>query len=304
MLLGEFAALGTALAFTAGSVLFTLSGRMIGSPLINRTRLLLGLLIMMAVHYALTGALLPLQAGGSHWFWLGLSGFVGFTLGDAALFQAFVMIGPRLSMLVFALAPVLATVLAWIFLGEVLGAKDLLAIGITVGGIGWVVSDGGERQKAKAANGDSLDSRAYLIGLLCGLGGAVGQAVGAVMSKQGLANDFSPISGTVIRLLAGALSIWLFTLFRGTAVQGFRTLRANPRAFQLVTLATVAGPVVGVWLSLIAVQNAAVGIASTLMALTPVFLIPVGRIVFGERITHRAVVGTVFAFAGTALLFL
>src|SRR3990172_4181258 len=140
MLIGELAALGTALAFTAASVMFTLSGRLIGSALINRTRPLLGVVLMMAIHWVATGQLLPLEGGFSHWFWLGLSGFVGFTLGDAFLFQAFVMIGPRLSMLMMAMAPVLATLLAWIFLGEILSGKDLLAIGITIGGIAWVVS--------------------------------------------------------------------------------------------------------------------------------------------------------------------
>jgi len=304
MLLGELAALGTALAFTATSVLFTVSGRMIGSALINRTRLLLGVIVMMVIHWLTFGQPLPLGADISHWFWLALSGFIGFTLGDAVLFQAFVMIGPRLSMLMMALSPVFSIMLAWVFLGEVLSARDLIAIGIIIGGIAWVVTDRGEQKNTKDANGQSLDTRTYLIGILCGLGGSVGQAVGFVMSKQGLVNDFSPISGNVIRLLAAALSIWIFTLFRGSAVQGFRTLRANPRAFQFVSIATVTGPVIGVWLSLVAVQKAPVGIASTLIALTPVFLIPVGRIIFGERVTRRAVIGTIVAFAGTALLFL
>jgi drug/metabolite transporter (DMT)-like permease len=59
-----------------------------------------------------------------------------------------------------------------------------------------------------------------------------------------------------------------------------------------------------VWFSLIAVQNAPVGIASTLTSLTPIMLIPLSRIVFKEAITWRAVGGTLLAVAGTAILFL
>jgi len=66
----------------------------------------------------------------------------------------------------------------------------------------------------------------------------------------------------------------------------------------------ITGPVTGVWLSLIAVQLTPVGIASTLIAMTPIFLLPISRLVFKERITIRAILGTLVAFAGTALLFL
>ncbi len=55
---------------------------------------------------------------------------------------------------------------------------------------------------------------------------------------------------------------------------------------------------------MIAVQNAPIGVASTLMALPPILLIPLTHWVFGEQITRRAVVGTMVALAGAALLFL
>ncbi len=299
--IGEIAALATAACFAVTSTCFTLSGRVFGSPLINRMRLLLGLAIMVAIHWLAMGEPLPMNADIYYWWWLGLSGVIGFTLGDASLFQAFVMVGPRLSMLMMALAPVLSVVLAWVFLGEILAAQQIIGILVTVSGIAWVVSD---RNNHNNKRGEKSDSRAYLIGILFGLGGAVGQAAGFVLSKHGLANDFSPLSGNVIRLLAATLSIWIFTVLRGQTASSFQTVWANQRALGIMTVGTVMGPVLGVWLSLEAVQRAPVGVASTLMALTPIFLIPVGRILFGERITRRAIVGTLVAFAGTAMLFL
>ncbi len=64
------------------------------------------------------------------------------------------------------------------------------------------------------------------------------------------------------------------------------------------------GPFIGVTLSLVALGNAQVGVASTLMSLTPAFLLPFSAIVFKEPIWRRAVYGTVLALAGVALLFL
>lgn len=295
---GELAALGTAVCFSFGSTMFTFAGRQIGSPLMNRTRLLMGALLMMAIHWVILGHPLPLDADQSHWGWLALSGLVGFVLGDAFLFQAFVMIGPRLSMLMMALAPVLGAVLAWIFLDEHLNLQEIVGILITISGIGWVVAGGGIKLP------ENSHPRYYLIGILFGLGGAMGQAGGLVLSKLGLSDDFSPISGNVIRLVSGTIIIWTITTLQGNTAASFRKLGQNPRALRWMTGAVVAGPVIGVWLSLVAVQKAPVGIASTLMSLTPIFLLPVAHFVFHERIGVRAVFGTVIAFIGTALLFL
>jgi len=299
---GELAALGTAMAFAGGSTLFTLAGRRVGSPLVNRTRLLIASVLVMILHTLTFGQVLP-DASGHEWFWLGLSGIVGLALGDASLFQAFVMIGPRLSMLMMALAPVLSVVLAWVFLGETLSLVHLIGIGLTVGGIAWVVT---ERQ-SKAKNGSAMladTPRAYVIGLLFGLGGALGQAGGLVLSKIGLDDGLDPLSGNLIRLSAALIVVWLFTALQGRLMSSLNRLRSDPKAVGLMSIASVFGPVLGVWLSLVAVQRAPVGIASTLMALTPIFLLPVGRFVFQERVSRQAVLGTLVAFVGTVMLFL
>jgi drug/metabolite transporter (DMT)-like permease len=294
--IGEFAALGTSICFAFGSTLFTLSGREIGSPLVNRARLLMALTFIVIIHWLALGSLAPIHAELSHWFWLGLSGLIGFVLGDALLFQAFVMIGPRLSMLMMALSPVFSVILAWVFLGEQLSLQELSGIALAVGGVIWVVA--GDRLSIPDKPG-----RYYFIGILFGLGGALGQAGGLVTAKLGLEDDFSALSGIFIRLLVATIIIWSFTTFRGLTVSSFKTLAAHPRAVRFMTGAVIMGPVLGVWLSLIAVQKAPVGIASTLSSLTPIFLLPVGFFIFRETIGFRAIVGTLIAVVGTILLF-
>ena len=138
---GYFAGLGTSLAWSFSSTLFTLGGRQLGSVIVNRARLVLALIFVVIMHWILLGQPIPVGAEPFRWGWLGLSGLIGYVFGDGFLFQAFVMIGPRLSMLLMALAPVISTILAWVLLGERLSAVELLAIGLTVGGVMLVVAD-------------------------------------------------------------------------------------------------------------------------------------------------------------------
>ncbi len=297
--MGQFAGLLTSLCWSFTSILFTLSGRQVGSAVVNRTRLALALVMVSGAHWVAQGQPLPLDADLSRWGWLALSGLIGFVLGDAALFQAFVMIGPRLSMLLMALSPAMGAVLAWLLLGEALSGWEILGMALAIGGVAWVVTD------RRNGNGNSDRApRAYLIGVLFGLGGALGQALGLIFSKEGLHGDFSALSGNVIRLVAATITIWAFTVFRGQASNTLTVLRAKPGALRTIVGGAVAGPFLGVWLSLIAVQNAPVGVASTLMSFPPILLIPLGWLIFKERITQRAIVGTVLALAGVAVLFL
>jgi len=298
-LTGELAGLFTSVCWSFTSIFFTLSGRLVGSPIVNRTRLVFGLLFVTLAHWITTGQPLPIHAGLSHWSWMALSGVIGFVIGDAFLFQAFVMIGPRLSMLIMALNPVIGAVLAWVLMGESLSAGEILGMALAISGVAWVVSD--------RRNGDGLphaDPRHYALGLLWAFGGALGQAGGYLASKEGLKNDFSPLSGNLIRLVAATILIWAITAGQRQVRPGIETLRQNPRALRFIIAGSIVGPSLGVWLSLVAVQNAPVGVASTLTSLMPIFLLPLGYFIFKEQITQRAIVGTVLAVAGTAVLFL
>jgi len=299
--MGELAALGVAFFFSFTSIQFTLAGQRVGSGVVNRVRLLLAVGYLSLAHWLATGQAWPLDAELFRWGWLGLSGAVGLVLGDAALFQSFLMIGPRRSMLLMTLAPVIATLMAWLWLGEVLGPAQLAAIAVTISGVAWVVA---ERRGATVSSFPGDDNRRiYAIGLLLGLTGALGQATGLVLSKQGLAGEFLPLSATVIRMVVATAVIWLLAALQGQAGGTGQALR-DRRAALFVLGGSITGPFIGVWLSMIAVQNAEVGIASTLMALPPIMVIPLTHWIFHERITSRSVVGTVVALAGAAMIFL
>ncbi len=297
ILLGEIAALSTAIFFSVAPTFFTLAGRLVGSVAVNRLRLLIAAILVLGLHTLLIGSPFPAGASAERCFWLSLSGIIGLVAGDACLFQAFVIIGTRLTMLIFSLAPIIAALVARAFLGESLSAGKVLGIAVTLFGIVWVVL-------AHENGGGKVERKRFLIGLLLAFGGAVGQALGMITAKKGLGGDFPVLSAHLIRLGAATATIWILTLLRGQAAPTWRAFRRDGRALLFTASGAAVGPLFGVWLSLVAIDLAPVGIATTLMALPPVLLLPISRIVFGERITLHAIVGTFVALIGVALLFL
>lgn len=299
--MGEVVALATAFCWSLNSIQFTIAGRRVGSRTVNRVRLAFAVIFLSLTHLLLHGRLWPAQAGYHRWGWLGLSGIVGLVLGDGSLFHAFLLIGPRRSMLLMTLVPMISTVGAWVLLGETLVPMELLAISVTVGGVAWVVS---EKESRAPADEDELNEhrRNHALGVILGVAGATGQALGLVAAKRGLVGEFPALSGTVIRMLVAASAVWLLTLLRGEVASTWQALKHRQTRFLLLGGAFI-GPFIGVWLSLIAVRNAPVGIASTLMALSPIMLIPLGHWAFGERVTARSIAGTAVALTGASVMF-
>lgn len=295
-LIGELAALATSASFTIGSSFFTLSGRVLGSVVVNRLRLLVAIGFLILSHWVLYGIPYPIHAEPYRWLWLGLSGVVGYAFGDYFLFQAFVWIGPRLSMLMMSLAPVIATFLAWVFLGERITLPQMGGVALTLSGVGWVVMDRSPIQTNRDRN--------YGRGILYGLLGAIGQAGGMVLAKKGLGGDFSPISANIIRMTAGAVLLWGIAVFQKEVRATLEKIFKARRGTFFAVVGAFAGPFVGVTFSMVAIQNTDVGIASTLMALPPVFLLPIGYLFFKERYGRGAIFGTFLAIAGVAIIFL
>ena len=294
--LGEIVALATAVCWAATSLFFTIAGKQVGSQLVNRARLPLAAFFLAITHLLWQGEALPLHAEPSRWGWLGVSAISGLVLGDAMLFQAFVLIGTRLSMLLMTLTPVIGALLAWVFLGETLSLLEIAAIIVTMSSIAWVVS---EQRNSNSVNGNP---RNYVIGVLCGIGGASGQALGLILSKRGMVGDFPALSASLMRLTTASVVIWLWALIQGQLRPTIEGLRIRSARWAILG-GTLVGPFVGMTLSLAAIQLAPVGIASTLMALAPVILLPLAYWIFKERITQRAIVGTVVAMVGVAMIF-
>jgi drug/metabolite transporter (DMT)-like permease len=295
-LIGELAALATSFFFAFTALIFTKTGRMVGSQVTNRMRLTFALIYLIVLNLMLFGEPLPFSAESSRWLWLSLSGIIGLSLGDAFLFRSLVAVGPRLGTLLLSLAPIFGSIIAWIFFGEILSALQITGIVLALAGIAWVVLS--HQEPPNTPHGHTR--RGVIFGVLAGLG----QAVGLVLSKQGMFGEFSPFQANAIRMLAGVIFIWVWTLFESQLRATFTALREKPAVLGWLALGAFVGPVLGVTSSLLAVQHAEIGVASTLMALPPVIVLPISYFVFKEKVGWQAVLGTILAIAGVAVLFL
>ncbi|HUM26666.1 MAG TPA: hypothetical protein PKN81_10565, partial [Anaerolineales bacterium] len=97
--IGEIAGLATSFFFAITAIIFASVGRMVGSQVTNRFRLLFALFYLVILNLIFFHEPLPFSAGLPRWLWLSLSGVIGLSLGDAFLFRSYVAVGPRLGSL-------------------------------------------------------------------------------------------------------------------------------------------------------------------------------------------------------------
>ncbi|MDD3625563.1 MAG: DMT family transporter [Proteiniphilum sp.] len=288
--IGEVASLLTAVCWTLSAIFFEKAGRRTGSLSVNIIRIFLGILFLGITTLFTRGMFFPMDATPYNWFWLGLSGIVGFFLGDLFLFKSYILIGSRTSQLVMSLAPMITAVIGWFFLQEILSLKNIGGILVSVAGIMIAVA------------GRKLKLNIPLRGFLYALGGALGQAVGLILSKKGM-GDYDPIAATQIRAIFGFAAFALLITFVGRWRRVFMALGDNT-GMKSITIGTVFGPFIGVSLSLYAVQHTETGIASALMSLVPIFIIFPTAIMFREKITVRQVIGAIVSISGATIFFL
>ena len=294
--IGEILALCAALVFGVASSAYTLAGRKFGASFSMALSLIISLFFYVPLHQVIHGEPVPLAATTDRWLILGLSSLAGFVISALFLLRSFQYIGPRLTMLIGSTSPIFAALMAWIFLGQQLPTFAVIGIAFVVGGVVWVVSERGARQ----FDGQHSD---YGKGLSTAVAAAVSQGAGFVLMSEGVAGGFSPMSAGLIRTIVAIVLLWAFIALRGQLRQNLALTLASPRALAWLMLASVAGPVAGTILILISLQFTSVGVSSTLTNTTPIFLLPIAHLAFGERITARAVAGTFIAIAGVALLF-
>lgn len=292
---GELAALATACCWTITGLAFQAAGRRVGSLPVNLIRLVMAVFLLGGFTWATRGMPLPMDAPRHAWVWLSLSGLVGFTIGDLCLFRAFVVVGARISMLMMTLVPLFTTALGFLVMHEMLTAQELAGMTLTIAGVSSVVSE-----RRRDANGRM--ERLPASGILLGLGGAVGQALGLVLAKYGM-GGYNPVAATQIRVLAGIIGFAVVFTVTGRWPR-VRAALGDRRAMASTGLGAFFGPFLGVSLSLVAIQHTEAGVAATLMGLTPVLIIPVSIVLYGERVAWPAALGAAVAVCGGALMFL
>ncbi len=306
---GQLAALATAMLWTGTAIFFTVAGKRLGTTVVNASRIAIAIVLLGVAHRYYHGVWIP-EAQSRQVLFLAFSGVVGLSLGDQALFTSFAYIGPRLATLIMTTSPIFAAVLGWGVLGESLTPRALVGMGLTVSGVAWVVL---ERTPAASTPKPHHQLRGVLLAMV----GSACQAGGLLLSKQGIGHGWLPEdqhidaqAATLIRMAFAAVGMGPILLIyalreRNRKRTGALSQRAGRRSVGWVcTLAgAICGPFLGVWMSLVAADNAPLGIAQTLCSMVPIFIVPAVVMIHKEKVSVRAVVGAIVAVAGASLLF-
>ena len=309
MYLGEIISLAVAVSWTVTALFAEVASKRIGSLQFNVVRMFLSIVMLGLTLWCFTGSPVPLYANSDAWLWLSLSGFVGYLLGDYCLFNSYILIGSRFGQLFMTLAPIAAAFSAWAILGERMSFQAVVGMLVTISGIGLsVLNKGGGKHR--------LSLKLPLKGVLFGIGAGIGQGVGLVLSKVGmnhyeqsipvgeeLVADLMPFASTMIRAITGFIGFFLVMIFQKKLTTMSVALR-NRKGMNAAVWATFAGPFIGVSLSLMAVQYTEAGIASTLMALTPIFILWPSSFFFGQKVTAKEITGAIISVVGVSLFFL
>jgi drug/metabolite transporter (DMT)-like permease len=301
MYFGEIAALMTAVFWTVTSMSFESAGKKVGSLSVNLIRLVIAFFIYGVVNYFRRGLFSPMDAGTERWMWLALSGLVGFVMGDLLLFQAFVLIGARISMLIMALAPPITAFVSWMILGEVLSPMNWVGMIVTFTGISIVILKR-EKKELDSTKRRKITTNYSFTGILLAFGGAVGQGVGLVLSKKGM-GDYDAFAASHIRVITGMIGFAVILLFTKRYGKVWKALHHKP-AMKRIALGSFFGPFLGVSFSLLAIQHTQAGIAATIMSIVPVLIIPPAILFFHEKVNWKEIIGAVITVSGVALFFL
>lgn len=306
---GELISLGVAFFWTITALASEVGSKRLGVLSLNVWRLGLAMVCSAALMWVVTGNPLPAHASGTAWFWLMLSGVVGYFFGDWCLFNSYLCFGSRYGQLFMTLAPMFAALSAWTFLGQTLGWNSLIAMAVTLTGIAVSVLGRGEHH--------TLSLQLPTKGILYGIGAAMGQGVGLILSKIGLdqytadvpatllpeIEHYLPFGANMIRCLAGTACFMLWILMSGNLPQ-FKKSVHDHKGMKAMLITVLFGPFLGVGFSLMAVQYTAAGIASTIMALSPILIIVPSYYLFQQKITIKGVVGAIISIIGVSLFFL
>lgn len=292
--LGEIYSFITAVCWTFTAISFELAGRKIGSLNVNYLRLIIGFILISLFTTFSRGMLLPTDATLSTWTWLSISGLIGFVIGDLFLFQAYLEIGSRISMLIMALVPPITALLGFITMREMISLSDLLGMVITISGIFIVVL-------VRNPEGNNFKLSRSMKGIVYAFIGALGQSFGLILSKIGMGN-YNPFAATQIRIIAGMIGFTVVFIFMKRWDKLKEAIK-NKEAKKYLIIGSLFGPFLGVSFSLLAIQYTTTGVSSTITSIIPVLIIPLSIYVLKEKVSLKEIIGAIISVVGVSILF-
>jgi drug/metabolite transporter (DMT)-like permease len=301
---GELIAILTTLCWSLGIFPFTEAAKRIGAGPLNQYRLLLAWIIISVILFFsndLNIFQLFTIPQPYHYIFLGLSGIIGFSIGDYCSFTSFKLLGPKLGSLYTTFAPGAALIIGYIALNETINFIGIIGIFTTIGGVIWLTFS-----KKDAFEASKIGYKRDQKGIIYGVIGALCQGTGLVLSKYGMdyySEKLPTMHAVWIRLLFAFAGAFVVSIFLGKLKSNSKPIFTNEKNnLPFLFLGTLLGPVMGVTLSLLAIQQLEVAVAQTIFALLPLFVLPISLIVYKEKITLQSVFACFIALTGVLLL--
>jgi len=300
---GEISALLTAFLWSLSALAWSHAGKRVGSSAVTAIRVILAAVMMAAIHLAMFGSLYPHGGATQKELWLlVVSGVLGVGIGDMLLFNSLKLVGPRIGMLLASATPGLTAVLAWVLPpNENLGTVAFLGIAMTMFGVGWVALEEPGPKSWEVPKGELR--RGMTMGGLAVIFFSFSFLLARTGMGSGRANACDPMSGAFIRVVSGTVFTWCALPFIGRFRKTVHAFK-DYHSMRIITMGTIVGPVIGIYLMMVAMYKADAGVATALINTGPLFMLPLVFMSHGEKPSWRSFIGTAIAVAGVALLVL
>lgn len=298
--LGEIISIFTALFWTATVVSFEYAGKRVGSLSVNFIRLIFGFIFISTTVFILTGQFIPIHQSSIVWNYLLISGIIGLVIGDFFLFQAFVDIGGRISLLIMSSVPIISGILGYFIYHEILTGFQIIGMVVIITSISIVILSKKEKEPMHPH---------IVKGIIFAFIGAFAQAIGLVLSKEGMyfieavTETEKALLATEIRIMAAILGFLSLITYQ-KKWKNVKTALFNKKAVMFIIIGSFFGPFLGVTSQLLAVRYTTLGVHTTISQLNVILIIPFSIIIFKDKVTLKEIIGSITAFIGVALLFL
>ena len=289
-LIGGGAALLSAFCWAVAALLFRVIGERVPPVTLNWAKGMLALLFFAAVWLIVPWRFELNQAV----ILLGVSGIVGIAVGDSLYFHALHHLGPRVTLLVATLVPVEVALLAAVFLDETLPPPAVLGMGITLFSVALVLWE-------RAPPSGRLQHRVTTAGIVVAMVYVNAEAAAILLTKIGV-GEVPSLQATMIRQFFASV---VLTVWVGSVAQSRRAVARlfHREVFWLLSAAALLGTAVGTWLSVAALKYTHTAVATVLNATSPIFILPLVAVFFGERISRLSIGGALAAVVGIAVYF-
>lgn len=285
--MGVFAALGTALCWAIAARLFRVTGNAFSPLTMNFWKGLISIAILAVVLFFVQPSGLTTNIV----LWLLLSGFIGIGIGDTCFFKALQSIGDSQAVLVAeTLAPLFTALFAMAFIGEWITWQQWVGVAVVLFSVDMVI-------KARKRSATHIFATS---GYLFGVGAALCQAIGAVVSRDILGSgEIDAASAAFLRLTGGMLFVVPLIAFTNTKF--LPVVSRETKVWPAFILATLLGTTAAIYLQMFAFAYAKAAVVQTLIATSALMSIGVAWML-GEKPSKSIFAWSAIALVGVGIL--